>query len=215
MRLNAAGLNVAGQNNPNWKGGSISKVCEICAANYTVKRPQAASRYCSLQCVGVSQRGKSRFTSPNKGLTLGVSRKVEKRCDVCEQPFLVFPAHVNRQHCCGRACSFIRRSRVTSGAANSNWNGGLSRLPYPWNFKQISRSIIERDGGKCQSPECAGTDPRMTSHHINYDKSDCAPENLIALCSACNSKANFGRERWQATYQQIMRSRNLVCEEFS
>jgi hypothetical protein len=44
----------------------------------------------------------------------------------------------------------------------------------------------------------------MTTHHINYEKQDCRDDNLIALCSACNSKANFGRARWQAVYTDIL-----------
>ncbi len=55
----------------------------------------------------------------------------------------------------------------------------------------------------CQNPDCGGRDPRLTARHIDYDKSNCDPGNLIALCSACNSKANFGREKWQAFYEAL------------
>jgi 5-methylcytosine-specific restriction endonuclease McrA len=87
----------------------------------------------------------------------------------------------------------------------------MSRFPYPWNFKDISKAIIARDGGACQGPNCKGTDSRMTAHHIDYDKSNCDPMNLIALCSACNSSANFGRDQWRAHYQAMMASR-FTCE---
>jgi len=46
-------------------------------------------------------------------------------------------------------------------------------------------------------------------HHINYDKKDCRPENIIKLCSSCNSLANFDREWWESFYKEIMRRRNL------
>lgn len=37
MGINAAGLEVSGSNNPNWKGGLIDKVCEVCDTEYQVK----------------------------------------------------------------------------------------------------------------------------------------------------------------------------------
>lgn len=201
MRLNAAGLNVAGASNPNWKGGRLNRVCEACSSEFTVKRVHSSARFCSLQCVGVSQRGRSS----------GESRKVSKSCEVCHKPFLVYPAHADRQHCCGKACSHVRRSKIMAGEPNPNWNGGLSRLPYPWNFREISKSVIARDGGLCQGTECSGSDPRMTAHHIDYDKSNCDLSNLIALCSACNSKANFGRTRWERVYRELMARRQVTA----
>lgn len=194
MALNAAGLDVSGEKNPRWMGGLLLKTCENCATEYTVKRSSAKSRFCSLKCVGVSQRGRTKSAAP---------RLVQKSCETCGQAYSVPTSHAHRHRNCSRACSYQWRSRQTGGAANPNWTGGLSRLPYPWDFRAISRRIIERDGGVCRNPGCAGTDPRLTTHHINYDKQDCADENLIALCSACNSKANFGREHWQAFYSQL------------
>lgn len=188
-----------GESNPNWKGGLLSKSCEQCGAEYSVKRCRAGSRFCSLRCVGLSQRG--------KGKSRG--RRVVKQCEVCAEEFSVFASHANRQHCCSKQCSHKRRSALSAGEANPNWLGGVSRLPYPWNFRQISRAIIERDGGVCQNPTCRGADIRLTTHHIDYDKENCAPENLICLCSSCNSRANFGRERWRKLYAGIVSSRPL------
>lgn len=196
MPINAAGLDVQGSLNPNWRGGKIDKCCAACGVNYQVKRANSASRFCSLQCAGVAQRGAS---SPRK-----VSRRVMKDCEFCGTAFSVYASHAERMKCCSLECSNQRRAAQMRGESNPNWTGGLSRLPYPWNFREISRHVIERDGSKCQNPQCAGTDPRLTTHHINYTKSDCRPENLICLCSACNSKANFGREAWTAFYQALM-----------
>ena len=52
---------------------------------------------------------------------------------------------------------------------------------------------IEKSGGVCGVPACDGSDGRMTTHHINYDKADCSD-------LACNSKANFRREYWGAGF---------------
>lgn len=207
MKKNAAGLVVSGEMNPNWRGGLLEKSCAICGISFKVKRVHSKSRFCSLRCVGVSQRGISR----------GPSRKVSKTCEVCGIEFKVSPSHADRYFCCSSSCSARRRARINSGDGNPNWNGGISRRPYPWNFREISRAVIARDGGKCQSPECRGVDARMTTHHINYDKTDCRDQNLIALCSSCNTRANFNRREWQHFYEKLMATRldkARIMEEF-
>lgn len=185
-----------GEANPNWKGGRISKCCEVCGASYSVSRPQAKSRFCSLQCVGISQRGRA----------LPPRARMSKICAVCSVEFSISRAHMHRIKCCSRRCGGRLRAQLQSGEGNANWHGGLSRLPYPWNFRFISRAIIARDGFACSNPGCAGTDPRLTAHHIDYDKTNCDHTNLITLCSACNSKANFDRQKWTEFYSAMMQS---------
>jgi hypothetical protein len=48
---------------------------------------------------------------------------------------------------------------------------------------------------------------KLCIHHINYDKKDCRPANLITLCLSCNSKANKDREWHEAYYTEIMKRR--------
>lgn len=193
MPVNAAGLNVSGSANPNWQGGLLAKVCETCLARYSVKRARAASRFCSLQCVGRAQRK----AVPQWSLA-------NKTCEVCGAPYSVPRSHAHRYHCCSNACGAIRRGQVQSGTQNPNWRGGLSRLPYPWNFREISKRVIQRDHETCQGPECRGIDRRLTTHHIDYNKGNCSPTNLITLCSSCNSRANFDRPMWAGVYVAIM-----------
>lgn len=203
MKPNAAGLDVAGAANPNWKGGKLNKLCRTCGGPFQVRRGRPEAAFCSMRCVGISQRGRPGIDG-QAGMVRKRPKTIFKSCEVCSTEYAVFRSHAHRHHCCSKACSAKRRAPLSSGAKNPNWSGGLSRLPYPWNFREISKTIIQRDGHKCQNPDCAGTDPRLTAHHINYQKLDCRPENLITLCSACNSKANFGRERWQAFYSIIV-----------
>lgn len=207
MACNAAGIDVAGSANPNWKGGRVRKECAVCGASYSVKRANASSRFCSLKCVGVSQRK----PSPEWAMA-------EKMCLVCSAPFSVPLSHSKRLNCCSRACGGAWRSRHLAGERNPNWAGGASRLPYVWNFAAISKGVIARDGAQCQNPNCRGTDPRMTTHHIDYDKQNNFQSNLIALCSACNSKANFGRDYWQHFYAELIKRKKAgggwIREEF-
>ena len=95
-----------------------------------------------------------------------------------------------------------------------NWKGGISCEPYCyiWLDKEFKESIKERDNYQCQNPDCRGTSERLTIHHVDYNKKNCGPENLITLCNSCNSRANFDREWYIAYYREIMRRRNLLNE---
>lgn len=203
--------NTSGENNPNWKGGSIDKVCEICGVSYVVKRPQAKSRFCSLQCWGIGQR------KPNKHIidktevpTKNPLKYTKNTCLVCNTEYEVRICKAHSSRTCSSECSLKYRSIISSGEKNTNWKGGLSRAPYPYNWASISKSIIERDGAICMNPNCGSNDERITVHHIDYDKMNCNPVNLIAVCATCNSIANFGRQQWHVYYMDVQKERGIT-----
>lgn len=187
---------IAGSKNPNWKGGLIEKTCEQCDKKYMVKPVRVKSKFCSLQCVGKSQKGSKKNV---------VLKNTKLNCQNCRKDFEVPSSHAHRYKCCSKDCSFQIRAKKTKGDKNPNWNGGLSRMPYAHDFNEISRQIRERDNHTCQNPDCWGKDKRMTAHHIDYDKNNNHESNLITLCSSCNSRANFGRAEWQEFYIAVMK----------
>jgi hypothetical protein len=71
-----------------------------------------------------------------------------------------------------------------------------------WCDKEYKDSIKERDG-RCMNPWCTNG-KLLRVHHINNEKRDCRPRNLITLCASCNSKAKGQREHWQALYQWLI-----------
>lgn len=85
------------------------------------------------------------------------------------------------------------------GENNPAWKGGISFKPYSSEFnKQLKITVRHRDGYKCQKcgcPEIENT-RRLDIHHIDYDKRNCKPFNLISLCKRCNGKVNFNRAYW-------------------
>lgn len=100
-------------------------------------------------------------------------------------------------------CAVINRS----GENHYNWKGGISCEPYcdAWSDKEYKESILERDNHRCQNLDCWGTVPEdLTIHHIDYNKKNCGPENLITLCRSCNSRANYDREWHKDFYRIIM-----------
>lgn len=101
----------------------------------------------------------------------------------------------------------VKIGAANSGEENGNWNGGASREPYAliWGSGLFKKSIRERDGHSCQNPECKKNCSVLSIHHIDYDKNNCNPNNLITLCVSCNARANFNRDFWEAGYKEIIR----------
>ena len=89
------------------------------------------------------------------------------------------------------------------GDKNPSWRGGTSFEPYSVDWtKTLKRSIRERDKYTCQT---CGKEPAIFVHHIDYDKKNCKPNNLITLCSSCHAMTNFNRDFWKivlALYNQ-------------
>ena len=77
---------------------------------------------------------------------------------------------------------------------NYSWKGGKSFEPYSVDWtKTLKRSIRERDRYVCQ---LCGKEPSTSVHHIDYNKNNCNPNNLITLCKPCHQKTNFKRSKW-------------------
>lgn len=91
------------------------------------------------------------------------------------------------------------------GINNPNWQGGISFEMYPKEFKEIRKIIYERDNYICQNANCMNTE-NLDCHHIDYDKQNNNPENLIILCKSCHMKTNGKNKRnfYTEFYQNIM-----------
>lgn len=73
---------------------------------------------------------------------------------------------------------------------------------YSWDWNEtLRRAIRERDNYTCQV--CGKEYPpnggrKFHVHHIDYNKKNCNPENLITLCISCHMKTTVGNsEEWK------------------
>lgn len=112
----------------------------------------------------------------------------------------------------GWRCPFCHHEKLAimfSGSGSNLWKGGISCKPYcdAWADKEYKESIKERDGYVCLNPVCTGKVRQLCIHHIDYNKKNCKPSNLITLCRSCNSLANKDRDWHTAWYQAIMKNR--------
>ena len=70
------------------------------------------------------------------------------------------------------------------GEQNHAHIDGRSHLPYAEDWPAISLATRRRDGFKCQ--RCFGPSRNLHVHHIDCDKQNNGPENLITLCAPCH-----------------------------
>lgn len=95
-----------------------------------------------------------------------------------------------------------------SGKGNPHWLGGKSFEPYGIEFNdRLKVWIRRRDRFRCQ--ECFRHQDelkrKLSVHHIDFDKKNNAPENLITLCGVCHAQTQYNREQWTRYYQRQMR----------
>lgn len=79
------------------------------------------------------------------------------------------------------------------GKLHRNWQGGKSFEPYSINWiETLKRAIRERDHYLCQLCSQYGDNV----HHIDFNKQNCNPDNLITFCRSCHSKLhrNYGNK---------------------
>lgn len=113
----------------------------------------------------------------------------------------------------GHRCPTCASIKFT-GPGHPNWKGGLSYEPYCliWGDKEYKADIRERDGNRCLNPSCDRKNSKLCIHHIDYNKKNCSPSNLITVCMSCNSKANYDRDWHTFWYKAILNSRyNYGC----
>jgi len=87
------------------------------------------------------------------------------------------------------------------GETNPAWNGGGSFEPYDAAFNDsLKRKIRERDHYTCQY---CGV-PGKHVHHIDHNKKNSVPSNLITLCLAHNTKSEYIPRVWECLFRTIL-----------
>jgi hypothetical protein len=107
----------------------------------------------------------------------------------------------------------IRKSVLArSGDKNYNWRGGKSREPYQHGWTRLAKDIRRRDEGMCQHPCCYKIEMGDAHHvhHIDFNKGNNDPGNLITLCRGHHVSTYFGEiDYWVGFYQSIQEMRGI------
>ena len=140
--------------------------------------------------------------SPNYGQI----RSVEERKKISEK------AKGNKR-CLNRVLSIetrIKISCIRQGIELKDWLGFISNEPYcfDWKSKEMKEYFKDRDNyDKCPLPWCNGKNPYdLVRAHIDNNKQNCHPDNIIRICRGCNSamqSKEYG-EWWTSALQALM-----------
>ena len=84
---------------------------------------------------------------------------------------------------------------------------GIADEEYPPEFNSVlKRQIIQRDNSKCQ---LCDTNYNLAVHHIDYNKQNVDPTNLITLCKHHHTKTNWNRKYWVKIFSNYLLWRGL------
>ena len=175
--------------------------CQYCGVKFYVKHGDLVTKFCSMKCSNTGRKRVKGKAHP---------KWVEKQnfyCDVCGKVIEFAPGQLNvrkkyktNKMYCSVACKNIGHSHLMTGKGNTHWLGGIGKLPYHWTFnKRLKEIIKKRDNYMCQI--CFVKDKKLAIHHIDYDKKNCSPENLITLCDKCHAKTSYNREKWKSFFK--------------
>lgn len=103
-------------------------------------------------------------------------------------------------------------ARAKIGAHNPHRRDGRSHLPYMKDFTKIKEVIRKRDEHLCQHPGCyiPENGKKHDCHHIDRDKTNDNPVNLILLCFKHHIKTRYGdADYWKEFYQEVQSIRGI------
>jgi hypothetical protein len=131
---------------------------------------------------------------------------IKKECPICKKAFFITPSISARRTHCSFQCRNIAMADGRGKRENCyNWRGGISFEPYPYDFTNELRELIrKRDNYKCQICGCPQEEclRKLSVHHIDYDKKNLNPDNLISLCIKCHIKTNYNREHYIVLFNE-------------
>ena len=140
-----------------------------------------------------------------------------KVCLICNKKFLKSSRESEKQwnekiYCSNKCYGISKKGKPVSeeqkqrlrtyqlgktGEKAANWQGGKSFEVYPVDWTEtLRKSIRERDKYVCQICSKPQGDEALSVHHIDYDKKNCNPDNLISLCRSCHIGTNGNKEKW-------------------
>lgn len=107
---------LAKENNPNWKGGKITKPCEVCGKEFYTRKNTSSSRFCSRKCLG-RWNSKNRLGAQSAhwlgGITPGYI-KVRNSKKYCDWRLLVFKRERFTCQKCGYKGKYIEAHHIKS-----------------------------------------------------------------------------------------------------
>lgn len=210
----------------------VTRICPTCKDHFITKR-YAQQTYCSPQChheqlrqltakscqvcgtkfSGTPSYMKDRTHCSRRCAAQTVHKEArQKRARPCLQCGKRFTASTCYQQFCSRTCASRNHARRIQGEKNPRYLHGKANLPYPTDWLQVSRRVRDRDGHTCVI--CSTKQGNLDVHHIDMDKSNNAPENLISLCRPCHMRVHKTHDLCQRIAPRLVKEATLRSTTF-
>jgi 5-methylcytosine-specific restriction endonuclease McrA/DNA-directed RNA polymerase subunit M/transcription elongation factor TFIIS len=151
-----------------------------------------------------------------KGTEIGlhnVSYYMYVKCNKCGELRWEAKSRINQHPIC-KPCAMILNGINHQGDKSYTWQGGISFEPYDSKFNNhLREQIRQRDNYTCQLCGIPQNGRRLAVHHIDYNKKNSHPNNLISLCpspSKCHGKTNHNREYWTQYFNNLLEERGVL-----
>jgi len=189
----------------------IKANCAICG-KVIYKLKNSNKKYCSVKCQRI---GHSLFLKELYSIKENHPCYIDGRasklnyCIDCGEEI-----HVGATRC--KKCyklyweeNILPYMKRPAGVEHSNWQGGISKEPYPFEFdNELKEKIRKRDKYQCQI--CGITEEEhlilygadLNIHHKDYNKKNIKEGNLTSLCNQCHGRTNFNRNYWKEYFNE-------------
>lgn len=192
--------------------------CSFC--NKIVRKRLDSGKICkSCGCIkneliGEANKGKKRTEEQNKinsEIHLGKKHPLFGKNRSEETKYKIRESNKGKKRTAEQKLNMSKSHIGKTGELASNWQNGKSFEIYPKEFnKALKQSILERDNYTCQCLDCIIENiTDLHIHHIDFNKQNNDPENLITLCNSCHAKTNGKNKRNYFTefYKNIIMER--------
>jgi len=99
----------------------------------------------------------------------------------------------------------LKMSLAQRGEKGSNWQGGKNNNPYGYDWTDtLKESIRQRDNYCCRLCGRGQKNKKHAVHHIDYNKENNDPMNLITLCNNCHIRTNYKRDQWVKIFSKMI-----------
>lgn len=139
---------------------------------------------------------------------------VQKICPICNKTFEVSLSAKDKRKTCSLVCSYqlsriawnvgihrkdVTRSKIAKSLKEHFFKKyGCYKDSYSYIFKNLRLDILKRDNFTCY---LCKKQISLVVHHIDYNKQNNDPQNLITLCISCHGKTCHNREYWTSYFK--------------
>lgn len=180
--------------NPHWKGIREEVPCKQCNVPFlvTTTKRKGTAKFCSIKCRTVYHKING---APS-------DKKLYDLCLFCKAEIKIGRIKkLGKRNFCGRECADAAHSLYLRGDKNGRYINGAYESKYaPGWTRKLKDTIRQTLGLQCK---ICGVSQSVNNilhvHHIDGEKDNHSPNNLITLCKHCHRRTHGAKvkEEWK------------------